>query len=192
LKQNELTKPYKMPAYRDPSSELVYNSGSQLFGSDKYGGTRDVILSPEEKARLIALKKADVISRRPLFSSNPQAISSQISKIGAAAQVDKSMQTFLQTGVVDKTMIEGFSEMGRAVALTEWASIQNRFGLTDAQLNSLKAAHANYFGLALTSPAPPRNDVTALPMTEPGKKPNILLLLGVAVVGLLVIRKVLN
>jgi len=181
-----------MPAYRDPSSELVYNSGSQLFGSDKYGGTRDVILSPEEKARLIALKKADVISRRPLFSSNPQAISSQISKIGAAAQVDKSMQTFLQTGVVDKTMIEGFSEMGRAVALTEWASIQNRFGLTDAQLNSLKAAHANYFGLALTSPAPPRNDVTALPMTEPGKKPNILLLLGVAVVGLLVIRKVLN
>ena len=47
-------------------------------------------------------------------------------------------------------------------------------------------------GLALESPAPPRNDVTALPPTEPEKKPNILLLVGVAVVGLLVIRKVLN
>ena len=151
-----------------------------------------MILSPEEKARLIALKKADVISRRPLFSSTLPPTST-ISKIGADARVDRSMQTFLQTGVVDKVMMEGFSEMGRAVALTEWASIQNRFGLTDAQLNSLKAAHANYFGLALESPAR-RFEIGrfALPPTEPEKKPNILLLVGVAVVGLLVIRKVLN
>ena len=45
---------------------------------------------------------------------------------------------------------------------------------------------------SLESPAPPRHDVTAFPPTEPEKKPNILLLVGVAVVGLLVIRKVLN
>lgn len=183
-----------MPAPRQ--QELIYDPtgiayGSPLSGGDKYGGTRDVILSPEEKARIIALKRADVMSRRSIFSSTPPPTST-ISKIGADAGVDRSMQTFLKTGVVDKVMMEGFSEMGSAVALTEWASIQNRFGLTDAQLNSLKAAHANYFGLALASPAPRPNDVTALPMTESGKKPNILLLLGVAVVGLLVIRKVLN
>lgn len=189
-----------MPVSKDPSSELVYNSGSRLFGGDKYGGTRDVILSPEEKARLIALKKADVISRRPLFSSTPPPVASGISKISSDAKKDRSMQTFLQTGVVDNFMMEGFAEMGSAVALTQWASIQNRYGLTDAQLNSLKAAHANYFGLALTSPAPgglgagavDETLVTTDMPTTPGLKPNVVLLVVAAVVGLLVIRKVLN
>jgi hypothetical protein len=185
---------------RENASELVYDSGSRFGQPDKYGGTRDVILSPQERARLIELKKADVANRRPLFSSTPQPVSRALSQIASDAKADRSIQTFLQTGVVDKVMIEGFAEMGSAVALTQWASIQNRYGLTDAQLNSLKAAHANYFGLALTSPAPGGLGagavdetlvITDMPTTS-ASKPNVLLLVAAAVVGLLVIRKVLN
>ena len=105
-----------MPAPRQ--QELIYDpmgiAYGPLGGGDKYGGSNDVILSPEEKSRRIKAKKAEIEARRAIIHGSPE------------------------------------------------------------------------------SPAPPRHDVTAFPPTEPEKKPNILLLVGVAVVGLLVIRKVLN
>ena len=108
-----------MPAPRQ--QELIYDpmgiAYGPLGGGDKYGGSNDVILSPEEKSRRIAEKKAEIEARRAYPPRND------------------------------------FEYL----------------------------------------PSPPRPfDVGPLPPTEPEKKPNILLLVGVAVVGLLVIRKVLN
>ena len=115
-----------MPAPRQ--QELIYDpmgiAYGPLGGGDKYGGSNDVILSPEEKSRRIAEKSRLIAEKK--------------------AEI----------------------ELRRAYPP------RNDF---------------EYL------PSPPRPfDVGPLPPTEPEKKPNILLLVGVAVVGLLVIRKVLN
>lgn len=187
-----------MPAQEDP----IYNPNELMFGdpvlstatvattftmpiSPKPSGP-GIVYSPKYKAQ----KLANVLSSLPSLGS------SAISKIASDAQSNRSLQTLLQTGVVDKTMLEGFAEMGPSVPLTEWLSIQKRWGLTNAQLSSLKTAHANYFGLALASPAPGGRgsapDAAPMPMTEPEKKPNYLLWAAVAVGGFFIVRRFLK
>ena len=169
-----------MPSQEDP----IYNPNELMFG--------DPVLSTASVKPL----SYTMAPTKPASPIKPMVTAGAISKIGSDAQSNRSLQTFLQTGVVDKTMIEGFSEMGASVPLTEWLSIQKRWGLTNAQLNGLKAAHANYFGLALASPAPggpgSSPDGAPLPMMEPRKKPNYLLWAAIAVGGFFIVRRFLK
>lgn len=141
------------------------------------------VLSAQERARKnserIAAKKAQIEARRAFELSMLRRPIMPGSKKLAMLEASDSLTKFFATGEVDLTLKEGFEEMGRNY--NDWASIKNKFGLTDSQINLLRNAHHIYFGI-------PTNNVT-LPQ---GKKPNVLLLVGVAVVGLLVIRKVLN
>ncbi len=98
----------------------------------------------------------------------------------AASQ--RSLQALFESGIIDKTMIEGFMEMGKDYK--DWASIQNKNGLTSAQLEMVKAAHAKYFGLSSEEIQP----IT----TTPAKKPNYLLWGAIAVGALLVVRKLMK
>jgi hypothetical protein len=143
------------------------------------------VLSAQERARKnserIAAKKAQIEARRAFELSMlrrpimPMAISKKLADLASS----DSLKKFFATGEVDPTLKDGFEEMGRNY--NDWASVKNRFGLTDAQINLLRNAHHIYFGI-------PVDNV----ISSPSKKPNVLLLVGVAVVGLLVIRKVLN
>lgn len=132
-----------------------------------------IVYSPEYKAQ----KLANALSNLPSLGS------SAISKIASDAQSNRSLQTLLQTGVVDKTMLEGFAEMGPSVSQTKWLSIQKRWGLTNAQLSSLKTAHANHFGMAPASVSTP---------VVPAKKPNYLLWAAIAVGGFFIVRRFLK
>jgi hypothetical protein len=172
-------------AYGDPvlSTAKVGTTFTMPVSSKPSGP--GIVYSPEYNAQKLVNARSIV-----------PGMGSAISKIASNAQSDRSMQTFLQTGVVDKTMIEGFAEMGPSVSLTEWLSIAKRFGLTNSQLGGLKTAHANYFGLALASPAPggPGQSPAGapLPMTEPAKKPNYLLWGAIAVGGFFIVRRFLK
>lgn len=186
-----------MPA-RD---ELILNgSGDPILSTATVGITAmpvsskpsgpSIVYSPEYKAQ----KLASASSRIPSMGST--SVSRAVSVMKNDAVTNKSIQRFLQTGEVDSTMLEGFAEMGPAVTLSDWASIQKRWGLTNAQLNSLKTAHANYFGLALASPAPGGRgsmpDAAPMPMSEPAKKPNYLLWAAIAVGGFFIVRRFLK
>lgn len=103
----------------------------------------------------------------------------QVLKADKIAETKASVQTFLSSGIVDKTMMEGFAEMG--ANFSDWSTIQASLGLSDSQLARLKSAHAKYFG----SPETPM-------ATDSGKKPNYLLWGGLAVVAILVVRKLLK
>jgi hypothetical protein len=168
-----------MPAAKDPSTDLIYMP-IPILARPK-GDGNDVILSPEEKSRLIAAKKAQIEARRAFELSMlqrpimPMAISKKLADLASS----DSLKKFFATGEVDLTLKDGFEEMGRNY--NDWASVKNRFGLTDAQINLLRNAHNKYFGIQVDNV-----------ISSPSKKPNVLLLVGVAVVGLLVIRKVLN
>ena len=171
-------------AYGDPVlSTATVGTTLTMPVSSKPSGP-GILYSPEYKAQKLA-------NRTSIFG-----LSSAISKIASDAQSNKSLQRFLQTGEVDSTMLEGFAEMGPAVTLSDWASIQKRWGLTNAQLSSMKTAHANYFGLALASPAPGGRgsapDAAPMPMTEPAKKPNDILWAAIAVGGFFIVRKFLK
>ena len=175
-------------AYGDPVlSTATVGTTLTMPVSSKPSGP-GIVYSPEYKAQKLANRTRIV------------GLSSAISKIASDAQSNKSLQRFLQTGEVDSTMLEGFAEMGPAVTLSDWASIQKRWGLTNAQLSSMKTAHANYFGLALASPAPGGRgsapDAAPMPMpmteTETEKKPNYLLWAAIAVGGFFIVRKFLK
>jgi hypothetical protein len=143
------------------------------------------VLSAQERARKnserIAAKKAQIEARRAFELSMlrrpilPVASSKELKNLEAS----DSLKKFFATGEVDLTLKEGFEEMGRNY--NDWAGLKNKFKLTDAQINLLRNAHHIYFGI-------PGDNV----ISSPSKKSNVLLLVGVAVVGLLVIRKVLN
>jgi hypothetical protein len=108
-----------MPAAKDPSTDLIYMP-IPILARPK-GDGNDVILSPEEKSRRIAAKKAQIEARRAF----------------------------------DLAMLQRPIMPGDSIP-------------------------------ASTNPV-------VIPAAPPEKKkPNVLLLVGVAVVGLLVIRKVLN
>jgi hypothetical protein len=183
-RQDELIYDPNGVAYGDPVLSTATVGVTALPVSSKPSGP-GIVYSPEYKAQKLANAKSIVPN-----------LSSAISKIASDAQSNKSLQRFLQTGEVDSTMLEGFAEMGPAVTLSDWASIQKRWGLTNAQLSSMKTAHANYFGLALASPAPGGRgsapDAAPMPMTEPEKKPNYLLWAAIAVGGFFIVRKFLK
>jgi hypothetical protein len=172
-----------MPAAKDPSTDLIYMP-IPILARPK-GDGNDVILSPEEKSRRIAAKKAQIEARRAFELSMlrrpilPVASSKELKNLEAS----DSLKKFFATGEVDLTLKEGFEEMGRNY--NDWAGLKNKFKLTDAQTNLLLNAHHTYFGIIGGIPV---DNV----ISSPSKKPNVLLLVGVAVVGLLVIRKVLN
>lgn len=184
-RQDELIYDPNGVAYGDPVLSTATVGVTALPVSSKPSGP-GIVYSPEYKAQKLANAKSIV------------GMSRAISKIASDAQSNKSLQTFLQTGVVDKLMMEGFAEMGPSVTLSDWALIQKRWGLTNAQLSSMKTAHANYFGLALASPAPggrgsaPDAAPMPMPMTEPAKKPNYLLWAAIAVGGFFIVRKFLK
>jgi hypothetical protein len=118
-----------------------------------------------------------------LLAVPPTPKFSSVSKISKDAASNRSLQTLLQSGVVDKTMIEGFMEMGKD--FKDWASIQSKNGLTNAQLEVVKSAHAKYFGLSTDEIAP-------MPTTPPAKKPNFLLWGAIAVGGFFLVRKLIK
>jgi hypothetical protein len=185
--QDELIYDPNGVAYGDPVlSTATVGTTLTMPVSSKPSGP-GIVYSPEYKAQKLANRTS--IERIV-------GMSSAISKIASEAQFNKSLQTFLQTGVVDQLMMEGFAEMGPSVSQTEWLSIQKRWGLTNAQLNSMKTAHANYLGLAVASPAPGGRgsapDAAPMPMTEPEKKPNYLLWAAIAVGGFFIVRKFLK
>jgi hypothetical protein len=130
-----------------------------------------------------------VVAPRFVSTAPTQKIA-QVTKTNA----NDSMQKFLTSGLVDTTMMEGFAEMGPN--FSDWAVVQSKFGLNASQLASLKAAHANYFGMALASPAPGGRgsapDAAPMPMTEPAKKPNYILWAAIAVGGFFIVRKFLK
>ena len=180
-----------MPAPRQ--DELIYDPnvvayGDPVLSTARVGVTALPVSSKPSGATTVGTR---FVSTAP----TPIKVSS-VSKIASEAQFNKSLQTFLQTGVVDQLMMEGFAEMGPSVSQTEWLSIQKRWGLTNAQLNSMKTAHANYLGLAVASPAPGGRgsapDAAPMPMTEPEKKPNYLLWAAIAVGGFFIVRKFLK
>ena len=185
-RQDELIYDPNGVAYGDPVLSTATVGITSMPVSSK-PSSPDVVYSPEYKAQKLANAKS---------IGSIVGMSSAISKFASDAQSNKSLQRFLQTGEVDKLMMEGFAEMGPAVTLSQWAEIQKRWGLTNAQLNSLKTAHANYFGLALASPAPGGRgsapDAAPMPMTEPAKKPNYLLWAAIAVGGFFLVRKLMK
>jgi hypothetical protein len=141
------------------------------------------VLSAQERARKnserIAAKKAEIEAQRAFNLSMLRRPIMPGSRALANLEASDSLKKFFATGEVDLTLKEGFEEMGRNY--NDWTSVKNKFGLTDAQINLLRNAHHIYFGIPLDNV-----------ILSPSKKPNVLLLVGVAVVGLLVIRKVLN
>lgn len=174
-----------MPVAKDPSTELVFNS--PILGTSRKNTEPDVILSPEEKSRRIAAKKAQIEARRaqdlallqrPIFT-----IPILRAKVKDDKRNDPSLKKFFATGEVDRLLQEGFMEMGRNY--TDWSSIKEIHGLTDAELGLLRQAYNKYFGITT-------DDLILVATPMAAKKPNILLIIGVAVVGLLVVRKILN
>lgn len=145
------------------------------------------VLSAQERARKnserIAAKKAQIEARRAFELSMLRRPILPGSKALANLEASDSLKKFFATGEVDITLKEGFEEMGRNY--NDWAGLKNKFKLTDAQINLLRNAHHTYFGIVGGIPV---DNV----ISSPSKKPNVLLLVGVAVIGLLVIRKVLN
>jgi len=182
-----------MPSQEDP----IYNPNQLVRPNTPLASSRPDInqvitnqpdlnksfLSAQERARKnserIAAKKAQIEAQRAFELSMLRRPIMPGSKKLAMLEASDSLKKFFATGEVDLTLKEGFEEMGRNY--NDWAGLKNKFGLADAQINLLRNAHHTYFGI-------PAVNVT-LPQ---GKKPNALLLVGVAVVGLLVIRKVLN
>jgi len=158
------------------------------------------VLNAQERARkkseLIAAKKTQIepsrafelsMLRRPIMPGlaleSPAPPRNRVPAFGETLEASDSLKKFFATGEVDITLKEGFEEMGRNY--NDWAGLKNKFKLTDAQTNLLLNAHHTYFGIVGGIPV---DNV----ISSPSKKPNVLLLVGVAVIGLLVIRKVLN
>lgn len=138
-----------------------------------------VIYSPD----YVKQKAAQVMAKFP--NSNAMAVNKSaiaVSKISKTAEVNRSLQTLFESGVADKTLMEGFMEMGKD--FNDWSLLKSRWGLTSAQLEMVVAAHAKYFGLSSEEIQP----IT----TTPAKKPNYLLWGAIAVGALLVVRKLMK
>jgi hypothetical protein len=158
--------------YYDP----IIASASTFAASSLKPSEPQVIYSPAYMEQ----KKADL---RNLLAVPQSTMATSVSKISKDAASNRSLQTLLQSGVIDKTMIEGFMEMGKD--FKDWASIQSKNGLTNAQLEVVKSAHAKYFGLSTDEIAP-------MPTTPPAKKPNFLLWGAIAVGGFFLVRKLIK
>lgn len=123
------------------------------------------------------------LTNRPSMLSIKPVLSEGVSMAAAQITMNKSLATLFQTGFIDDVLKDGFSEMGKN--FTDWASVQKRFNLSNEQLDLLKKAHAKYFGLST-------DELVPLALTPTTKKPNYLLLGALALVGLLVVRKILK
>jgi hypothetical protein len=166
-----------MAAARD--TDLSYDPIIMSASTSGKSTGPQVIYSPD----YVKQKAAQVMAKFP--NSNPMAVNNgaiAVSKISKTAEVNRSLQTLFESGVADKTLMEGFMEMGKDYK--DWASIQNKNGLTSAQLEMVKAAHAKYFGLST-------DQIASMP-TTPAKKPNYLLWGAIAVGGFFLVRKLIK
>ena len=165
------------PRERDFSFDpVLYSANTALPPVSSKPSGPQVIYSPAYMEQ----KKANLGN---LFAVPQSTMATSVSKISKDAASNRSLQTLLQSGVVDKTMIEGFMEMGKD--FKDWGSIQSKNGLTNAQLEVVKSAHAKYFGLSTDEIAP-------MPTTPPAKKPNFLLWGAIAVGGFFLVRKLIK
>ncbi len=158
--------------YYDP----IIASASTFAASALKPSEPQVIYSPAYMEQ----KKANLGN---LLAVPPTPKFSSVSKISKDAASNRSLQTLLQSGVVDKTMIEGFMETGKD--FKDWASVQSKNALTNAQLEVVKSAHAKFFGLSTDEIAP-------MPTTPRAKKPNFLLWGAIAVGGFFLVRKLIK
>jgi len=166
-----------MAAARD--TDLSYDPIIMSASTSGKSTGPQIIYSPD----YVKQKAAQVMAKFP--NSNPMAVNNgaiAVSKIGKTAEVKRSLQTLFETGIADKTMIEGFMEMGKD--FNDWSLFKSGWGLTSAQLKMVVAAHAKYFGLSTDEIAP-------MP-TTPAKKPNYLLWGAIVVGALLVVRKLMK
>jgi len=141
-----------------------------------------IVYSPEYKAQKLA-------NANPI----PKLVKPSVSTIGisiAVADAAKKAQMFklLTSGVVTSEMADGFREMG--ANFNDWNSIKNYYGMTDKQLDTLKAIHSNFFGLS-TKPVTPLTPAEAT-TSDASKKPNYLLWVAIAVGGFFIVRKFLK
>lgn len=124
------------------------------------------------------------LTKRPSMPSSLTSVAKGgLSKAAAQIKMNKSLATLFKTGFIDDVLKDGFSEMGKNY--TDWASVQQKNNLSNEQLDLLKKAHAKYFALTTDELAP-------IALTPTTKKPNYLLLGALALVGLLVVRKILK
>lgn len=121
-----------------------------------------------------------VVAPRFVSTAPTQKIA-QVTKTEAMSRENSSIQKFLTNGLVDTTLAEGFDEMGPN--FNDWVTVQSKFGLNASQLESLKAAHANHFGIAPAGVSTP---------LVPEKKPNYLLWAAIAVGGFFIVRRFLK
>lgn len=121
-------------------------------------------------------------STKPVLITKPvtqESISIESSRLAS----QRSLDTFFATGEINTLLRDGLSEMGPNYS--DWNSVQAKLNLTPQQLEMLKGAYNKFYGMTT-------DDLVPISDTTDAKKPNVLLLVGAAVVGLIVIRKILN
>jgi hypothetical protein len=101
------------------------------------------------------------------------------------AAFKQSLAKFFATGQIDETLIAAFQKGGKTISMLDWAELQNNYGLTDAQVEKLYAAHARYYGLST-------DEMESMPTTPAAKKPNFLLWGAIAVGGFFLVRKLIK
>jgi hypothetical protein len=141
-----------------------------------------IIYSPEYKAQKLA--NANPITKLVKPSVSTGGISIAVADAAKKAQMFK----LLTSGVVTSEMADGFREMG--ANFNDWNSIKKYYGMTDKQLDTLKAIHANFFGIS-TEPVTPLTPAEAT-TGNATKKPNYLLWAAIAVGGFFIVRKFLK
>jgi len=168
---------------KDGFSEMGKNYTDWASVQKKYNlSNKQLNLLKKAHAKYFAL--SDPLLQTALVpSSSKPVIKGGLSKAAAQIKMNKSLATLFQTGFIDDVLKDGFSEMGKNY--TDWASVQQKNNLSNEQLDLLKKAHAKYFALTTDELAP-------IALTPTTKKPNYLLLGALALVGLLVVRKILK
>ena len=172
-------------AYGDPvlSTSKVGTTLTMPISSKPSGP--GIVYSPEYKAQKLAnVNPITKLVKPSVSTEKPLGINIALADTAKKAQMFK----LLTSGVVTSEMADGFREMG--ANFNDWISIKKYYAMTDKQLDTLKAIHANFFRIS-TEPVTPLTPAEAS-TSESRKMPKYLLLGGVALVGILVVRKLLK